>query len=86
VKPTVSDNYLKDNIWTNQSATITLTPDDPNPNAVNSVSEVKTTKYCWGSTCVPSLGTPATTVNVAPDTQNTIRYQTYDNAGNSSTI
>jgi hypothetical protein len=84
--PTVVDNYTSDNIWTNVWATITLTPNDPNASWANSVSWVQTTRYCWGAGCNPSWGTVGTSIVVGPDVDNTLRYRTWDNAGNTSAI
>ena len=85
-KPTVVDNYAFDNVWTNTGRTITLTPNDPKNTGINNVSGINTTKYCWGSTCDISTGTVGVSIVVTGQINNVLKYQTYDNATNASTI
>ncbi|MBT6831818.1 hypothetical protein HOA64_02045, partial [bacterium] len=78
--PTVTDDYASDGTWVDSNQTITLSPADSGGSAVAD------TKYCWGGSCTTSTGTVGTSIGVTANTNNTLRYQTWDNAGNSSTI
>ncbi|MDD3303229.1 MAG: hypothetical protein PHN31_06760, partial [Candidatus Gracilibacteria bacterium] len=78
--PTISDNYVYDNIWIKgASKTINLFP-------VDLYSGIKTTKWCEGASCDPSIGTVGTSIVKNSNYNNTIRYQTWNNDGLSSTI
>ena len=89
--PTISDNYIPDDIWTNVGTTITLTPIDPNASSANSFSQIWSTRYCWGVTCnvaawTLTSGPWVTNIPVTADLEDTLRYQTWDNAWNASAI
>lgn len=80
--PTVTDNYTSDNIWSNSwSKTVTLSPIDDIWG-----SWISTTKRCIWSACDPSTWTWATTFTINANFNNTVRYQTWDIANNSSAI
>lgn len=79
--PTVTDNYIYDNIWTNgASKTITLSPADTGG------SWLATTKWCEWVSCNPSTWTVWISITKFADYNNTIRYQSWDIAGNASVI
>ncbi|MDD5769568.1 MAG: hypothetical protein PHE25_01265 [Candidatus Gracilibacteria bacterium] len=78
--PTISNDYTFNNIWANGTRTITLSPIDTGG------SGISTTKWCEGSTCDPSVGNIGTSITKSGDYNNTIRYQTWDIAGNVSSI
>ncbi|MDD3303254.1 MAG: hypothetical protein PHN31_06885, partial [Candidatus Gracilibacteria bacterium] len=78
--PTISDDYAYDNIWTKGiSKTINLLPKDL-------YSGIKTTKWCEGVSCNPSTGIVGTSIVKNSNYNNTIRYQTWNNDGLSSTV
>lgn len=79
--PTVTNDYAYSNIWVNWlSKTITLSPSD------TWWSWVNVTKWCEWSTCNPSTWNVWTVITKNADYNNTIRYQTWDIAWNSSAI
>lgn len=79
--PSVTDDYAFDNVWTNwASKTITLTPWDQGG------SWVQTTKWCVWSSCNPAWWTVWTSGSVNANFNDTIRYQTWDVAWNTSLI
>ncbi|MCF7846946.1 MAG: FG-GAP-like repeat-containing protein [Candidatus Gracilibacteria bacterium] len=78
--PTVTDDYLHDGVWVGTEQTITLTPGD------GTGSGVASTKYCWGAACDPASGTAGTTISVTTNTDDTLRYKTWDNVGRVSTL
>jgi len=81
VPPTITDDYLYDNIWTNHNQMITLNPQD------NGGSGLKEVKYCKGA-CDPaggtSLGSPYQLSY--SDGINVINYKAWDNANNPSAL
>jgi hypothetical protein len=77
--PTVTDNYSFDNVWENgASKTITLSPSD------TWWSWISTTKWCQWVWCIPTI--VWTVITKTANYNNTIRYQTWDNAWNTSSI
>ena len=78
--PSITHNYSYSNIWKNGSSkTITLYPKD-------SLSGIKTTKWCEWSACNISNWNVWTTITKYANYNNTIRYQTWDNMWYSSTV
>jgi len=82
IDPEIGDDYgALNGVWTNSTQTITLSPSDGGSGA-------STTRYCWGDTCDTATGTITTSfeIEISTNTDNILRYQTWDSAGNASVI
>jgi len=83
VPPTITDNYDYEGTWVNSEQTVTLTPNDAGG------SEIKEVKYCEGYACDPVSGTVSTSpywLSYTTDQDTIVRYQTWDDADNPSTL
>jgi hypothetical protein len=88
VPPTITDDYANDNVWINTATgTITLTPLDTGDSGLK--ADPNAVKYCTGSGCDPSTGTTLSSpyqLSFSAEQNTIVRYQSYDNAGSSSTV
>ena len=81
--PTITDDYTP-TTWVTGSQTITLDPQDESGG-----SGLASVRYCTGATCNPTSGTLLTspyTISLSGTIEDTYRYQTWDVAGNPSSI
>jgi hypothetical protein len=88
IAPTITDDYVNDNIWINTATgTITLSPADTGDSGLK--ADPNAVKYCTGLGCDPSTGTTLSSpyqLSFSTEQNTIVRYQSYDNAGSSSTV
>ncbi len=77
-KPTITDDYLLNGIWTNQDARITFTASDL-------LSGLKEVRYCAGIACVPTVTSVLYYIFIG-NTNDVLRYEAEDNAGNTADV